>query len=366
MPARSTQLISAFLGISGRTDATHAALLLANAYASLDRAVTLVRITALGDAPLSTTFTGADAILLVEMEAKRLEDVTPVVAREIKEARQTGRNVVLDLPVACLVDPGIRSMVDVRVVSVGPAPLDEQSALALLEKAGHILAPIGCDPADAVPDTHDTISLPWLLGCGRSGGDLAAFAFERAMADGWIGRDGPEPRVLPVTVPTLSRAEAAGLIDGGFNARMLRAGLLLLASLRIVRGDPASVRVDPGAIAAALGVDGADAVEALIPDGRLPGDRLRDLADELEAIRDGVKPTPADLRDAPVLEGWRIETAKTRVLAGRVHGHPDFPAGRPVTTSDLYASDGKAWARTLSRYYRLGAPAKAPAKASAH
>lgn len=44
------------------------------------------------------------------------------------------------------------------------------------------------------------------------------------------------------------------------------------------------------------------------------------------------------------------------MLRGRVYGHPDIEDGSRITTSHLAAIDGAGaeWARTMSRYYRLG------------
>ena len=44
------------------------------------------------------------------------------------------------------------------------------------------------------------------------------------------------------------------------------------------------------------------------------------------------------------------------VLRGRVYGHPDIEDGSRITTSHLAVIDGAGseWARTMSRYYRLG------------
>lgn len=349
-------MISVFLGVSGRTVAAHAALLLANAHARVEEAVSLVRVIAPGDATLSPSFAGADGIVLVEREAATREKAVAIVAEEVEAARQAGRSLVLDMPATCHADPRIRERVGVMVMAVGQAPLDEQGALALVA-------------ADAAPSRGRAKSRGrspgaapcWLLGCGRSGGGPAAAAFERAMTQDRNAQDVARPRILPVTLPTLSRGEAAGLIDGGLNARMLAAGVILLAVLRVIEADPGIERVETAAIDAALGDDGP---ASLLPDDRVPGDRLRDLADELQAIGDGLKPTPDDLLDAPILEDWRPETRTVRVLAGRVHGHPNFPAGRPIVTSDLYASDGRSWARSLSRWYRLGAPATAPSEGS--
>ena len=256
-------MISAFLGVSGRTVAAHAALLLANAHARVDGVVSLVRVIAPGDATLSPSFASLDGIVLVEREASTQNKVAAIVTEEVEAARQVGRSVVLDLPSTCHADPRIRERVAVMVMAVGQAPLDEQGALALVA-------------ADAVPSRGRTKQRApglgaapcWLLGCSRSGGGPAAAAFERAMTQNRDTQDVARPRILPVTLPMLSRAEAAGLIDGGLNARMLAAGVILLAILRIIEADPGIERVETAAIDAALGEDGP---ASLLPDDRVPG-----------------------------------------------------------------------------------------------
>lgn len=85
--------------------------------------------------------------------------------------------------------------------------------------------------------------------------------------------------------------------------------------------------------------------------------RLEALAADLRRLGEGVAPTAADLASAPLLERWReTDVALTR-LVGLCSGHPLLPNG-PVSTTEVWvlnAADG--WARTLSRYYRLGEPA---------
>jgi hypothetical protein len=112
------------------------------------------------------------------------------------------------------------------------------------------------------------------------------------------------------------------------------------------------IRRDP---AGSTSVD--DRRSALDRDGRGTSERLRELADEIQAIEEGIRPTSDDLANAPVLEDWTGVFKALPALSGAVHGHPDFPPGRRITTSDLYGTDGLSWARTLSRYYRLGTPA---------
>jgi hypothetical protein len=84
---------------------------------------------------------------------------------------------------------------------------------------------------------------------------------------------------------------------------------------------------------------------------------LRRLADDLDRIAAGRAPTPADLDHAPLLVDWRFAlTWNGFCLTGFAAGHPRLGA-RTIATSQLWAFDPeRRWARTLSRFYRLGVP----------
>jgi hypothetical protein len=87
-------------------------------------------------------------------------------------------------------------------------------------------------------------------------------------------------------------------------------------------------------------------------------DRLSRLVSDLQAIRDGRSPTTSDLKEAPLLGNWERGTRPAACLFGNVFDHPMLPGmGRSIVTSDLWvlAAD-HGWARTLSRWYRLGSP----------
>ena len=81
---------------------------------------------------------------------------------------------------------------------------------------------------------------------------------------------------------------------------------------------------------------------------------MHQLARDLERIARGQGPTPAELRNAPLLTGWQVHPASTPVLVGSVTGHPERRDGA-VVTSHLYALDfdHRLWARTMNRWYRL-------------
>lgn len=85
--------------------------------------------------------------------------------------------------------------------------------------------------------------------------------------------------------------------------------------------------------------------------------RYRDLLEDMDRI---CKEAPVEelAGEAPVLDRWAFGSRPAACLIGYSTGHPLLPGtGRLVTTSDLcLISANGAWARTLSRWYRLGDP----------
>lgn len=84
--------------------------------------------------------------------------------------------------------------------------------------------------------------------------------------------------------------------------------------------------------------------------------RLVDLLDELERLST-IQPDLKELRNAPILDQWSagIGTDGCPRLYGRVTGHPRLREGARIYTSPYFQVDPEAgWARTWSRYYRLG------------
>ena len=69
---------------------------------------------------------------------------------------------------------------------------------------------------------------------------------------------------------------------------------------------------------------------------------------------------PYELGEPPRIEDWRVEDFpefECEVLVGRVIGHPHLGDRPEVVTSALvWIDDAVGWARTLYRFYRLGAP----------
>ena len=89
-------------------------------------------------------------------------------------------------------------------------------------------------------------------------------------------------------------------------------------------------------------------------------ERVKALAADLTLVLEGRTPERIAPRDAPVLERWFLARRAEPCLVGLSTGHPLLPGdGRPIATSELWLlSEDRMWARTLSRWYRLGRPAR--------
>ncbi|WP_274629028.1 DUF6634 family protein [Arvimicrobium flavum] len=89
-------------------------------------------------------------------------------------------------------------------------------------------------------------------------------------------------------------------------------------------------------------------------------ERLAALVADMERIHRGVPPEAMAGVDAPVLDRWVLAMRTVPCLAGLSTGHPELVGeNRLIGTSALWLlSKDHAWARTLSRWYRLGRPAE--------
>lgn len=84
---------------------------------------------------------------------------------------------------------------------------------------------------------------------------------------------------------------------------------------------------------------------------------LRDLCDRIDTIA-GTVPEPSTLADAPRIDRWcGAVVDDLPILVGVVTGHPRLRQGARCTTSPLVRIEpDEGWARTFSRFYRLGRP----------
>jgi hypothetical protein len=86
--------------------------------------------------------------------------------------------------------------------------------------------------------------------------------------------------------------------------------------------------------------------------------RLKRLVADLERLDAGIISAPS-LMAMPVLGNWAHSFRRVPCLEGNVEGHPSLPDRSVIVTSELYAhfrQDDEQFVRTLSRWYRLGAP----------
>jgi len=84
-------------------------------------------------------------------------------------------------------------------------------------------------------------------------------------------------------------------------------------------------------------------------------DLIRGLAlDVVKLMADGA-PQPEELAGAPLLENWSFDPPIASGMAGYVWGHPTLGDGHVRTTPVVILDSGQTWARTISRFYRLGA-----------
>jgi hypothetical protein len=81
---------------------------------------------------------------------------------------------------------------------------------------------------------------------------------------------------------------------------------------------------------------------------------LAALADRHRLIK-GWRPGETELAGAPLLEDWMIERGNgVHYLIGSVTGHPRIENGLMTTSAIVVMSEQEGWARTASRWYRLG------------
>ena len=85
--------------------------------------------------------------------------------------------------------------------------------------------------------------------------------------------------------------------------------------------------------------------------------RLKSLVADMEKVAAGVDPEQIVAgRETPTLNNWTAATRNVFVLTGVASGHPLLPGvDRSIVTSSLWLiSADMEWARTRSRWYRLG------------
>jgi len=85
--------------------------------------------------------------------------------------------------------------------------------------------------------------------------------------------------------------------------------------------------------------------------------RLDKLVTDLQRIAEGKMPSAQLLERSPYLHNWQVASYSVPRLVGECDNHPTL-AAQVIRTSDIWIfAPELGWARTLSRFYRLGKPA---------
>jgi hypothetical protein len=286
-------MLVAFLGTDGMSAPTYAALLAATGFSALSQPAAILGVGDGSDSPFLTAQRIANSIQQVERGC----DFEAAVRSALREHQ----HVVIVTHVAnlsWLLTKGVRFVIVVEATRA-----HELMAIAAIQSIPRAISVLRWGHAD-----HN-------VAIGK-----AAEAFRHTDA-----------KVLSAAVPALNRRETDALLDFHDLPRLRRLAVQLAIALTDDPDQP-GIKFDERGI----------------------GDRLRELADDIEAIEEGVAPIAEDLLTAPVLTGWSKVPHQVPVLAGFVAGHPSIE--NLIMTSQVYASDGQTWARTLSRWYRLGRP----------
>ena len=91
-------------------------------------------------------------------------------------------------------------------------------------------------------------------------------------------------------------------------------------------------------------------------------ERRKALCLDLEWLRAGVLSSIENLEDAPLLDNYAITLRDVPALKGRVVAHPVIGTTTARTSAVFVMVPDLGWARTMSRFYRLGSPCDATAR----
>ncbi|MFC5393504.1 hypothetical protein [Bosea vestrisii] len=310
-------MIPILLSCDGRLLASHAAIVLASAVAA-SGPTTLIRVVERNEPLLPDPSTDVESVRIIEIRGEGL-GIAAHLDEALTAARREGRRAVLDLPASFLADASLLGRPDaVPVVPVGASGREISVARQVLSSS-------------AKPSALQARSTPLarLLPLGRVEAAAATEDNDRS-AFPLLGASLPRPRARDIDLVATWKP-LPGLI---------RAGEAVLAEMG------AAITSAP------------PAAGSTFPDAAGPGlaETLRGLADALDEHAEGVFPHPDELESAPLLDDWCASVRASPAMVGRVSGHPILPPGRRALTSEVFLTDGRSYARTLSRLYRLGRP----------
>ncbi|HWA80135.1 MAG TPA: DUF6634 family protein [Acetobacteraceae bacterium] len=335
----------AILGAKGGCGRTVTALTLAYGLALEGREVTLLELLPPGRGPnLDPDWSGP-----FRYKATALDGAPSAasVKTAIEAAGVTG-NVVLDPPPLSPADVAeLLAILDLVLQPLHPDPLDLRAGRRFIEALDRLAPGWKATPPRWVLHVDPVQSLRGSL----------------ALVDSLV-RDWPQdrlpPMVLPWTLPLFTRPALRGLMIGQLPPPLAAScRILAIAALTLAEGSPEELLM-PRTLEARM----PDELKARYRgEDRDLAEKVQGLAADLALIGNGEAPSRSDLLGAPVLQGWsEVPFAATR-LTGRGSGHPRLGNPDNLTTSmAVVINEPEGWARTLSRYYRLGRPARNPAE----
>jgi hypothetical protein len=330
----------ALLGNKGGSGRSTSALILAHGLSLMEREATLVECVAPGRTPgLAPDQSPPFKYLPVAVD----EPLSGALLAERIGSVETGGDVVLD-----------------------PPPLGPEEAVKLVRAVDLVLLPLHPDPADLATTRHFLEALDrlepgwkavpprWIIHIDPIQSLRGSLTLVDALVKGWQSESMP-PLVIPWTLPHLGRPELRALGTGAPVGRTLAATCRILAITAIeIAASPQELLL-PRMLEARLPDELKDRFHG---EARSLAEKLGGLAFDVAAIRGGEGPRPTDLLGAPVLDDWSQEPFQATLLAGSARGHPRLGSNRVRTTMAVIVDENEGWARTLSRYYRLGQKAK--------
>lgn len=88
--------------------------------------------------------------------------------------------------------------------------------------------------------------------------------------------------------------------------------------------------------------------------------KTEELLADLKRFTQKQFPTQEELEEAPLIDEYVIVPRSAHALSGLVHEHPRLGTTSIMTTQLWVIAPSLGWARTWSRFYRLGFPAGTP------
>jgi hypothetical protein len=248
---------------------------------------------------------------------------------------------IIDLPPLCAAAATkILPALAVAIMPLHPAPLDLAVARGFLEELDQVLPGWKSSPQG------------WVLHVDIGQSVRGSLSLIDELVQGWRLKSLP-PYVLPATFRWLSRPELRALMSAAQLSGSLAASarILALMTMQIMNGAAEELLL-PGAMEERMP---GELLRHYRGEDRSMHEKMLGLAADLAEINLGGGPRPIDLLGAPILHQWQEEPFRGTLLSGIVGNHPRFGTGNSVRTSQAVIINERAgWARTVSRFYRLG------------